>query len=277
MKKEILKLLDDEITYYEKMISDCGHDGMSYNQFYSVINELKYLKEKIEEIQEKEISHIDDIPLQNHDVEKKIIVIGGSFNPPTIAHMALAQITRERVHAALVLFVPTKLSYMVEWKKYQNSDILSDDIRMQSLKTLENDWIKIERCELDGIVSGTSFDTLNYIKNKYQTQQVYFAIGSDKLEEIPRWYNSEQLLKENQFVVIQRNHDNIDKILDNNQLLRSYKDSFLICQEVSESTQEISSTKVRDEIKKQNYTKIQQMVPESVYNIIYSNIKNKHI
>lgn len=204
-------------------------------------------------------------------MEKTIVIIGGSFNPPTIAHLVLANITKTMVNADLVLLIPARLSYMTEWKKYQNSDILSDDIRIQALTTLENDWMKIDRCELDGTVSGTSYDTLVYIKDKYHTQQVYFAIGSDKLEEIPRWYNSEQLLKDNKFVVIKRNNDNIEGILETNPFLKSYKTSFIICTESDEETQDISSTKVRNEIEKGNYDKVKEMVPNTVYQVLINN------
>lgn len=204
-------------------------------------------------------------------MEKTIVIIGGSFNPPTIAHLVLANITKTMVNADLVLLIPARLSYMAEWKKYQNSDILSDDIRIQALTTLENDWMKIDRCELDGTVSGTSYDTLAYIKDKYHTQQVYFAIGSDKLEEIPRWYNSEQLLKDNKFVVIKRNNDNIEGILETNPFLKSYKASFIICTESDEETQDISSTKVRNEIEKGNYDKVKEMVPNTVYQVLINN------
>lgn len=204
-------------------------------------------------------------------MEKTIVIIGGSFNPPTIAHLVLANITKTMVNADLVLLVPARLSYMTEWKKYQDSDILSDDIRIQALTTLENDWMKIDRCELDGTVSGTSYDTLVYIKDKYHTQQVYFAIGSDKLEEIPRWYNSEQLLKDNKFVVIKRNNDDIEGILETNPFLKSYKASFIICTESDEETQDISSTKVRNEIEKGNYDKVKEMVPDTVYQVLTNN------
>lgn len=205
-------------------------------------------------------------------MERTIVIIGGSFNPPTNAHMMLAEITKKQINASYVLFVPAKISYMMEWKKYRNSDILCDDIRMQALESLENEWLKIERCELDGIVSGTSYDTLNYIKNKYQTQRVYFAIGSDKLEEIPRWYNSEQLLNENKFIVIQRNHDDIQQILKGNVFLSSYKESFVICDESDASTQQLSSTRVREKMGKEDYDEIRKMVPDSVYHVITSNI-----
>lgn len=205
-------------------------------------------------------------------MERTIIIIGGSFNPPTNAHMMLAQITKKQTNADFVLFVPAKISYMMEWKKYQNSNILSDDIRMQALESLENEWLKIERCELDGNVSGTSYDTLNYIKNKYQTQRVYFAIGSDKLDEIPRWYNSEELLKENKFIVIQRNNDDIQQIIKESAFLKSHNESFIICDEADDSTQQISSTKAREAMEKRDYDEIRKIVPDSVYQIITNNI-----
>ena len=44
--------------------------------------------------------------------EKKIVVIGGTFNPPTLAHLNLAIEAKNCVDADFFIFVPTKSSYI---------------------------------------------------------------------------------------------------------------------------------------------------------------------
>jgi nicotinate (nicotinamide) nucleotide adenylyltransferase len=216
-------------------------------------------------------------------MEPTIIIIGGSFNPPTIAHLELANTVKNNVNADIVLMIPTKASYMQKWKQYQNSDILSDDIRIKALMAMENNWLKVELCELEGIVSGSSFDTIEYIKKKYHSNNVYFAIGSDKLEEIPRWYNSDGLLKRNKFIVVQRNNDSIELIIEENRFLRVHKSSFICCKTEDKSLQKVSSTAVRKFIEQGKFKEVEKLVPEDVYSIILKNrasisnndIKNK--
>jgi len=203
-----------------------------------------------------------------------IVIVGGSFNPPTIAHIQLARIAKDRVNADYVLLVPTKISYMQKWKKYQKGDIMNDEIRVKALKSLENDWLKVDLCELNGLVSGSSIETLEYVKERYHTQNVFFAIGTDKLEEIPRWHKSKELLNNNKFLVVQRNHDSVDMLLLSNPFLALHKDAFICCDTKYDSLQEISSTRVREKIKERDYKNIKQMVPEGVYKVLEEYIIN---
>ena len=159
--------------------------------------------------------------------EPIVVIIGGTFNPPTLAHLELAKRAKEKVNADYVIFVPAKTSYLRNWKKYQNSDIYDDKVRIKMIKSCETDWLKVDTCEIDEIVSGSSYDTIQYLKNKYHTKEIYFAVGSDKLEEIPRWKYSELLLTTEKFLVMKRNYDNIEEMIKSNDTLKKYKDSFM--------------------------------------------------
>lgn len=156
----------------------------------------------------------------------------------------LAAEAKKCIDADLVIFVPAKLSYMKKWKKYQNSDICSDDIRLRMIMTYECGWLKVDTCEMDGTVSGKSYDTIQYIKNKYHTQEVYFAIGSDKLTELPRWAMAEALISSEKFIVMQRNGDDVNSIIMANRNLARHASSFFICNSKDEY-QFFSSTLAR--------------------------------
>ena len=57
-------------------------------------------------------------------MKDKIILIGGSFNPPTKAHLELAKLTREQLKAKYVILIPSKTDYLKSWKHYSNENIL---------------------------------------------------------------------------------------------------------------------------------------------------------
>lgn len=201
---------------------------------------------------------------------KKIVVIGGTFNPPTLAHIDLAKRAKTHVNADLVILVPTKSDYMKSWKKYQNSDIYPDELRVETIKSCETEWLKIDTCEIDGVVSGKSYDTLQYIKNKYRTDDVYFAVGTDKLNEIPRWAKSTLFLSTEKFIVMQRNNDDINSIIENNKKLKRYSSAFTICP-ADKKYQWFSSTKVREFLSSSDLNeqeKAKKLVPESVWNVL---------
>ncbi len=210
--------------------------------------------------------------------EKKIVVIGGTFNPPTLAHLNLAIEAKNCVDADFVIFVPTKSSYMKNWKKYQNSDICPDDIRLRMVMTCECEWLKVDTCEIDGIVSGRTYDTIQYIKEKYHTLEVYFAIGSDKLKEIPRWANSEIFLSTEKFIVMKRNDDDIHAIMENDERLSKHINAFVIC-EMENVYTNCSSTFIRKCLTSKNKAdleKARQLVSKEVWDILKEDYPCQH-
>ena len=202
-------------------------------------------------------------------MKDKIILIGGSFNPPTKAHLELAKLTREQLKAKYVILIPSKTDYLKSWKHYSNENIFDDNIRLSLLKTLECDWLKIDTCEIEEKVSGKTYDTIQYIKQKYQNSDIYFAIGSDKLFEITSWYNSNKLLSEEKFIVVQRNHDDMESIINNDMILKNHKNNFMLYNLKNEKFQNYSSTMVRKYLSSKNLEnkmKAKEMVPECVWN-----------
>lgn len=203
----------------------------------------------------------------------RIVIVGGAFNPPTLAHIELAKEAKKQVNADLAILIPSKLSYMQSWKKYQNSDIYRDDIRKEAVLACECEWLKADTCEMDGLVSGKTYDAIQYIKNKYHTVDVYFAIGSDKLEEITRWAEAKELLSSEKFIVMQRNNDDIGSIIRSNESLSEHTSSFVRCEAI-EKYQNYSSTLVRKYLTSENneeQEKVKGMVPLSVWNILKRN------
>lgn len=202
-------------------------------------------------------------------MKEKIILIGGTFNPPTKAHLKLAELTKEKLNARYVIFIPSKTDYLKTWKHYSDDNILKNDIRLSLLKSLESDWLKIDTCEIEEKISGKTYDTIQYMKQKYQNSDIYFAIGSDKLFEISLWYNVRRLLEENKFIVVQRNHDDIEYIINTDSFLKQYKNSFIICDSQNDIFQDYSSTKVREYLmsqKKEDRMKAKEMIPECIWN-----------
>ena len=45
-------------------------------------------------------------------MNRSIVVLGGSFNPPTLAHLKILRAAMERVHAEHGYFVPVSFPYL---------------------------------------------------------------------------------------------------------------------------------------------------------------------
>ena len=63
---------------------------------------------------------------------EKVVVMGGSFNPPTLAHLRLMVSAMDAVSASRGIFVPTAHAYVLKKMKRMNcpQDTLSEAIRL---------------------------------------------------------------------------------------------------------------------------------------------------
>lgn len=77
----------------------------------------------------------------------KIVVYGGSFNPPTVAHLRLLLAAVEAVDACCGIFVPVSHEYVQKKMKKQRcpQDTLGEELRLAMLESL---------CEEDTLING---------------------------------------------------------------------------------------------------------------------------
>ncbi len=167
----------------------------------------------------------------------KIGIFGGSFNPPHKMHKEIAIELIKKHYVDKVIFVPTGSKY-----KYKNN-LLSDKVRLDMLKLMCRDVNNLEVSDFelkDDVVY--TYLTLNYFKNKYKDNEIYFICGTDNLSYIDKWKRGEYILSNNKILVIKRNTDNINALLDK---YKDYKDNIIVT-DIKEN--EISSTKIREMI-----------------------------
>ncbi len=167
----------------------------------------------------------------------KIGIFGGSFNPPHKMHKEIAIELIKKHYVDKVIFVPTGSKY-----KYKNN-LLSDKVRLNMLELMCKDTNNLEVSDFelkDDVVY--TYLTLNYFKNKYKDDEIYFICGTDNLSYIDKWKRGEYILSNNKILVIKRNTDDINALLDK---YKDYKDNIIVT-DIKEN--EISSTKIREMI-----------------------------
>ena len=167
----------------------------------------------------------------------KIGIFGGSFNPPHKMHKTIAIELIKKHYVDKVIFVPTGSKY-----KYKNN-LLSDKVRLEMLELMcrDNNNLEVSDYELKEHVVYT-YETLNYFRNKYKDDEIYFICGTDNLSYIDKWERGEDILSNNKLLVIKRNTFDINTLLEK---YKDYKDNIIVT-DIKES--EISSTKIREMI-----------------------------
>ena len=188
----------------------------------------------------------------------KIGIFGGCFNPPHKMHKKIAIELIKKHYVDKIIFVPTGSKY-----KYKNN-LLSDNLRFEMLKLMceDNNTLEVSNYELKDQIVYT-YETLNYFKNKYKDDEIYFICGTDNLSYIDKWKKGEDILSNHKLLIIKRNTDDINTLIKK---YKDYKDNIIIT-EIEEN--EISSTKIREMI--YNNKRVNDYLDDNIYSYIKEN------
>lgn len=168
----------------------------------------------------------------------KIGIFGGSFNPPHKTHLNIAKELLEKNYLDKVIFVPTGSKYI-----YKNN--LVDDakrVKMLELMVKNDSRLLISDFELKDHNVYT-YETLEYFKMKYPSDEIFFVCGVDNLSYVDKWMRGLELLSNNKFLVIKRGNEDINSLLNK---YDEYRDNIIFCDIEVEN---YSSTMIRDLLK----------------------------
>ncbi len=125
-----------------------------------------------------------------------VLVFGGSFNPPTKAHLEIVEKLLERYDHARVLLLPVG-------DDYHKPELVSFWHRRNMLERLFKDKnrVIVSNEEAKAPYHGT-LETLKRLNDTYD--DIHFVIGSDQLAGLKKWINYEELLKRYPFIILTR-------------------------------------------------------------------------
>ena len=160
---------------------------------------------------------------------EKVGFFGGCFNPVTKAHLDLIRQVIKQENLNKVYFVPMG-------DLYPKKDLICLEHRIEMLKLAfeEDDKMDILAISNQNEKMHAS-DTFQKIDEMFPQVQRVFIMGSDNFEKIKKWKNAEELMKNYQYIILNRNQG---------------------------KTKEISSTKVRQNVKLEQT--IEELVPKKV-------------
>jgi len=141
---------------------------------------------------------------------KNIVVMGGSFNPPTVAHLQLMQAALDGVCAQRGYFVPVSHAYLK--RKMRRAEdgrmCLSENVRQEMLAGLcaIDGRMRISALEY-GTVKARTYDTMVALQAQHPDAELYFVIGEDKLPQLKRWRLGVDGPENFKFIVFDRGDD----------------------------------------------------------------------
>lgn len=189
-----------------------------------------------------------------------IAVFGGSFNPPTIAHISLAKkVLAKMDNLEKVILVPVST-------RYNKNGLASDEIRFNMLEQIcaKEPGLEVSRLELDSDKQLYTIETLRKIKQQNPNKQIYFVLGTDNLKELETWHKVYELLSGFNFIVLKRDEDIVSDIIDKSTILKKYESSFFELNGID--TVDLSSSYVRKRI--QDGETIVGLVPSQIEKMV---------
>ncbi|WP_010094129.1 nicotinate-nucleotide adenylyltransferase [Ornithinibacillus scapharcae] len=178
----------------------------------------------------------------------RIGLLGGTFDPPHIGHLIIAQEVCQALKLDKVWFIPT---YEPPHKNTVKVDA-TKRVELLKLAIKDNLSFAINTIEIDRAGKSYTIDTINILKEMYPETDFYFIIGADMVEYLPNWYKINELIDFIQFVGVKRPGY---KLVSNYPIV-----------EVDVPMVDVSSTIIRERI--QRNESIQYLVPDCVHTYI---------
>lgn len=179
---------------------------------------------------------------------KRVGILGGTFDPPHLGHLVIAEETRLALDLEEIWFIP---SYTPPHKKSARSSV-EDRINMVNRAIEANPSFTLNTIEVERLGKSYTFDTMTALDNSYPAIDFYFIIGADMVEYLPQWDRIDELINLVTFVGVKRPGYHL-------------KSTYPIV-EVDMPLIDLSSTFIRNRLA--NRKSVHYLIPERVYSYI---------
>lgn len=181
----------------------------------------------------------------------RIGLFGGSFDPPHVGHLLVAQDAIDALALDHLLVIPAA---------QQPLKGLDQTPAVHRLAMVEACFDGVPRLQVDPVEitrGGLSFmvDTVEEVRRRWPSSQLHLLVGSDVVPTLPRWREPERLLEMVQLVVLYR--DTNEAVADNTEIPGGGQAQRLATRRV-----DVSSTEIRTRVRQG--LSIRGFVPDSV-------------
>ena len=131
----------------------------------------------------------------------------------------------------------------------------------------KNEKFEVSDIELRNERQLYTIETLEEIQKIYPNKTIWFTTGSDNLRELNTWEKADELVKKFKVLVLERDEDCLEDIINNDRFLKENEKSFIKVKNNVRSG--LSSSFVREKIKEGK--SIRYFTPDEVYSYIKAN------
>jgi nicotinate-nucleotide adenylyltransferase len=132
---------------------------------------------------------------------KQIGVLGGTFDPPHLGHLILAEQARDQLRLDRVLWV---VAAVPPHKRDAVHTAVGHRLEMVRLTIENNPGFSTSLVDVERPGPQYSSDMLALVQQQNTEAQLLFLIGSDSLRDLPTWHEPAKIAKLARLVVMPR-------------------------------------------------------------------------
>ena len=133
---------------------------------------------------------------------RRIGILGGTFDPPHLGHLLIAETARVALDLGTVMFLPAGEPWL---KSGQRVTPARHRLMMVQLAVADNPDFCVSDCEIRRTGATYTVDTLRELRRSVPADtELYFIVGSDVLNQFHRWREPEGILELCRLAVIER-------------------------------------------------------------------------
>jgi nicotinate-nucleotide adenylyltransferase len=128
-------------------------------------------------------------------------LLGGTFDPPHVGHLLLAECARDQLHLDKVLFLPVGHP---PHKQQDRVTAAAHRLAMTRLAIAGHDAFQVDTTDLERPPPHYTVTLLPLIAGRHPGAAIWLLLGGDSLRDLPGWYRPEELPRMCRLAVLPR-------------------------------------------------------------------------
>ena len=138
----------------------------------------------------------------------RIGIFGGTFDPPHVGHLILAEECRTQLDLDKLMWV---LTYQPPHKMDQFISPVEKRIELVNLAISDNPGFELSRVDIDRPGPHYSVDTVLLLRKQFPHDELFYLMGGDSLHNLPGWHQPQRFVDACDGIgVMHRHEDQID-------------------------------------------------------------------
>ncbi|MCR4781875.1 MAG: nicotinate (nicotinamide) nucleotide adenylyltransferase [Lachnospiraceae bacterium] len=141
----------------------------------------------------------------------RIGILGGTFNPPHLGHLKMAEKALHEFSLDEIWFIPAGIP---PHKEVYGNAVVNDRVNMVKLLIEDNTRFKLCDIETHKAIRNYTYLTMSFFRKKYPSHDFFYIIGEDSLNDFDTWSHPEVIAKCCSFLVAIRNESDFSHFED---------------------------------------------------------------